>query len=315
MATDDDKESKSNLLVDRDQFLSWSRRMRMVAMDKGDIYGIFDENGTKGSYNAISGNATKRTKWQEVSMQLIGTIGKKIENATLQSVWSAEFERIMAQGQGPPDQRPYMVALGMAALERECTSNTVVGASIARSQFIIALQSFTDDQGKNGQSADAGFIAYADRVKEAERKLAASAVVMTDAEKKQQFFQYFSGTSTESWRISVANWRENDQLTFLDILQKGILKQREIHLDAATAAASQVKAFTATGDKAEGRDGGKNENAYYAKGGKGGKGFLDFCRTVANRWGFIPVSPAQTPLGPPPLELSSALAVAPKGWS
>ena len=46
MATDDDKESKSNLLVDRDQFLSWSRRMRMVAMDKGDIYGIFDENGT-----------------------------------------------------------------------------------------------------------------------------------------------------------------------------------------------------------------------------------------------------------------------------
>ena len=104
MPTEEDKDKGTAKLVDRDQFISWKRSMRLYAMDKGDIYGIFDEDGTKGVYNAIPAGAQAR-KWAELSRQLIGTIGRHVENSTLQSVWSAEYERIIAQGAGPPDER------------------------------------------------------------------------------------------------------------------------------------------------------------------------------------------------------------------
>ena len=65
-----------------------------------------------------------------------------------------------------------MVALSMAALEQECARATVIGAGIARSQFIISLQSFTEDEKKSGVGAVGnGFIPYVDRIKESERKL------------------------------------------------------------------------------------------------------------------------------------------------
>ena len=150
MPSDDERDSKATKLKDREGYLSWKRTMRLVAMDKGDIFGIFDEDGIKGVYAAIppgAGGAATKRKWSEVSMQLIGTIGKKIDNSTLQDIWSREFERIHAQGAGPPDQRPFVVALAMAALELECARATVVGAGIARSQFIISLQSFTVSPG------------------------------------------------------------------------------------------------------------------------------------------------------------------------
>ena len=109
MPSDDERDSKATKLKDRDGFFAWKRTMRLVAMDKGDVYGIFDEDGTKGTYAAIpvgAGGAATKRKWSEVSMQLIGTIGKKIDNSTLQDIWSREYERIQAQGAGPPDQTP-----------------------------------------------------------------------------------------------------------------------------------------------------------------------------------------------------------------
>ena len=96
MPTDDDKDTKTPKLSDRDQFLAWKRSMRLYAMDKGDIYGICDEDGTKGTYAAIT-TAQGRRKWDEISRQLIGTIGRHISNPTLQSVWSTEYERIINQ--------------------------------------------------------------------------------------------------------------------------------------------------------------------------------------------------------------------------
>ena len=277
MPSDDERDSKATKLKDRDGFFAWKRTMRLVAMDKGDVYGIFDEDGTKGTYAAIpvgAGGAATKRKWSEVSMQLIGTIGKKIDNPTLQDIWSREYERIQAQGAGPPDQRPFVVALSMAALEQECARATVVGAGIARSQFIISLQSFTEDEKKSGGGAvGSGFIPYVDRVKESERKLAAMGVVMTDDEKKQLFFTHFPGTHSETWRISMSNWQENDALTFDAILSKGVQKQQKLDLDHSTAASSQVKAFAAKDTEADEESGtGRGtwkRDAHMARKGKG----------------------------------------------
>ena len=40
MPSDDERDHKNDNLIDREGFLNWKRRMRMVAMDKGDVYGI-----------------------------------------------------------------------------------------------------------------------------------------------------------------------------------------------------------------------------------------------------------------------------------
>ena len=278
MPSDDERDSGKNKLKDREGFLAWKRNMRFVAMDKGDVHGLFDEDGTKGLYAAIPGgqpgNRTRK-EWAELSRTLIGTIGKKIENPTLQDIWSREFERITAQGAGPPDERPFMVALGMAALERECARANVAGAGIARAQFLIALQSFTESDRKS--SADAktreGFTAYVDRVKEAERKLTSMGVPISDEEKKQLFFTHFSGTHSETWRTSLSVWQDSDTLTFDDILTKGVLKQQKLDLDASTAASSQLKAFSAR--QTEGEDeywedrSNKQKGAHFTRKGKG----------------------------------------------
>ena len=165
MPSDDERDTRTKNLTDRDGFVAWKRTMRLVAMDKGDVYGLFDEDGTKGTYataTAGAGGAAVRRKWNELSLTLIGTLGKKIENATLQHIWSREYERVATQGAGPPDERPFVVALAMAALERECAQANTVGAGIARSQFIIALQSFTEDEkkkGADGKTRTGGFTA------------------------------------------------------------------------------------------------------------------------------------------------------------
>ena len=282
MPSDDERDTRTKNLTDRDGFVAWKRTMRLVAMDKGDVYGLFDEDGTKGTYataTAGAGGAAVRRKWNELSLTLIGTLGKKIENATLQHIWSREYERVATQGAGPPDERPFVVALAMAALERECAQANTVGAGIARSQFIIALQSFTEDEkkkGADGKTRTGGFTVYADRVREAERKLSSLGVHMTDEEKKQMFFTYFSGTHNETWRISLSTWQDNDGLSFDEILQKGVQKQQRLDLDASTAASSQIKAFTARDADVEGEyridRGGKTKDAHFMRKGKGRTG-------------------------------------------
>ena len=71
MPSDDERESAKKNLKERDGFLAWKRNMRLVAMDKGDVYGLFDEDGTKGTYataTAGAGGAAVRRKWIELSM-------------------------------------------------------------------------------------------------------------------------------------------------------------------------------------------------------------------------------------------------------
>ena len=68
MPSDDERDSKATKLKDRDGFFAWKRTMRLVAMDKGDVYGIFDEDGTKGTYAAIpvgAGGAATKRKWSD----------------------------------------------------------------------------------------------------------------------------------------------------------------------------------------------------------------------------------------------------------
>ena len=153
--------------------------------------------------------------WKDLSSGLVIVVSISI----LQLITDSVFVIKMVFGR--------VVALCMAAVERECSRAGTVGASIARTEFVIALQSFTEDDQKKSNhdtnSVRAGFIPYADRVRSAERKLAALGIPMTDDEKKQQFFQYFTGTHTETWRTSLSNWQENDNLTFDDILSKGCL--------------------------------------------------------------------------------------------
>ena len=71
MPSDDERDSKATKLKDRDGFFAWKRTMRLVAMDKGDVYGIFDEDGTKGTYAAIpvgAGGAVSQTSRVHFSM-------------------------------------------------------------------------------------------------------------------------------------------------------------------------------------------------------------------------------------------------------
>ena len=87
MPSDDERDSGRVKLTKRDEFLSWKRKTRFLAMDKGDVYELFDEDGTRGVYAALGG-ARERTKWANLARQLVGTIGKTIVNETLQEVWS-----------------------------------------------------------------------------------------------------------------------------------------------------------------------------------------------------------------------------------
>ena len=38
MPSDDERESRTKSLTERDGFIAWKRNMRLVAMDKGDVY-------------------------------------------------------------------------------------------------------------------------------------------------------------------------------------------------------------------------------------------------------------------------------------
>ena len=97
MPSDDEKDDHSTHLTEREQFVGWKSSMRLHAMSKGDSYGIFDEDGTQGTYVALQ--APQRRSWMETTRKLVGEIGKKIRNPTLQHLWSAEYERIAAQAE------------------------------------------------------------------------------------------------------------------------------------------------------------------------------------------------------------------------
>ena len=124
----------------------------------------------------------------------------------------------------------------MAADDRECTQDNETTRSTARSQFRIQLQSYDPSQ---------GFKDYADKVRRAERDLTRYGVILSDSEKRQEFYQWFNPNADE-WNVKKSVWKETVAITFDQLLTKGLNYQQELDLRKATADASGVKAFVAT---------------------------------------------------------------------
>ena len=213
----------------------------MLALAKGDEYGadIFSLGGgglppLPNVYSTLS--VAEKRKWNVATRKLVGVVGDTISNTVLHTTWTEEFDRIQTHGAGPPDERPFAFALCMAAVDRECTQDNETTRSTARSQFRIQLQSYDPSQ---------GFKDYADKVRRAERDLTRYGVIMSDSEKRQEFYQWFNPNADE-WNVKKSVWKETVAITFDQLLTKGLNYQQELDLRKATADASGVKAFVAT---------------------------------------------------------------------
>ena len=230
MASDDESKDTKGGLKTREEFPGWNRQMRMLALALGDTDGVFTDMGTNANFGyqlyavGAQGNA-KRREWNELARKLVGKVANKIKNTALLRVWTDAFvDSDVAPAVGQPDQRPYVFARCMAALEADCARASQSGALIARSTFILALKSFVD-KGVNakGISSDekSGFVAYVDEIRKGEEKLRSYGVNMTEEEKKQLFYTHFS-SKTGSWSTLLTVWQQTENLTFDQILQKGI---------------------------------------------------------------------------------------------
>jgi len=226
MSSDDESNKKAVKLETREEFPGWKERMGLLALEKGDFDGVFSDLGIDPNvgyqlYPPGAGGNAKRSKWMELSKRLVGKVGGAIDNSALRRVWTDEKARIEQAGVGPPDERPYMFAKCMAALEQECARKSAEANQIARGEFTIALQSFMDkatttkDSGSR-RNEGAGFAAYVDRIRNAEEKLRLYGVIMADEEKKQLFFSHFNANA-DHWPTLLTVWKQDNNLTFDDI--------------------------------------------------------------------------------------------------
>ena len=253
MASDDESKDTKGGLKTREEFPGWNRQMRMLALALGDTDGVFTDLGANAnfgyqSYAAGAAGNLKRREWNELARKLVGKVANKIKNTALLRVWTDAFvEADAAPAAGQPDRRPYVFAHCMAALEADCARASESGNLIARSSFILALKSFVD-KGVNakGISSDekSGFVAYVDEIRKAEEKLRSFGVNMADAEKKQLFYTHFS-SKTDSWSTLLTVWQQAENLTFDQILQKGITEQQKLDLKTTESEASGVRAYGA----------------------------------------------------------------------
>ena len=266
MASDDESKDTKGGLKTREEFPGWNRQMRMLALALGDTDGVFTDMGTNANFGyqlyavGAQGNA-KRREWNELARKLVGKVANKIKNTALLRVWTDAFvDSDVAPAAGQPDQRPYVFARCMAALEADCARASQSGALIARSTFILALKSFVD-KGVNakGISSDekSGFVAYVDEIRKGEEKLRSYGVNMTEEEKKQLFYTHFS-SKTGSWSTLLTVWQQTENLTFDQILQKGITEQQKLDLKTTENEASGVRAYGAF-DYSDGYSGGYND--------------------------------------------------------
>ena len=255
--SDDETSKGTGKLGSREEFPGWKAGMSLIALDRGDTDGIFTDDGSNPLVGyqlypgGVGGNASKK-KWMELSSKLIGKVGGQISNSALRRVWTDEHERIRALGAGPPDLRPFIFALCMTALERECARMSETSNQIARNAFKLAVQSFeakesapssgSRESGKRDSADAGGFESFVDRISAAEEKLRLFGVHMTDAEKKQLFFTYFE-PQTDNWPTLLTVWKQNSALTFPEILQLGITEQQHLNLKTTSGEATGVRAF------------------------------------------------------------------------
>ena len=280
MGEGDDEKGDLPKLRKREDFHGWKEKMLLYSMEKGDTDGIFSDTGNDPTigYQALPAGAVgnqRRLEWARLSNKLTGRVGLQIVNATLSSTWNNTMATCAAAG-----NRVYQFALCMEAVEKNCGGVEETAKQIARSRFKVALGSFIE---KNGKDGNAGFEEYADEVRKAEEKLSQAGVVMGDDEKKEKFYSGFNPRSSK-WQSCKTFWEQSPALTFDDILSRGVQQQQQHDATQAESEASGVRSFAAMqGSDAEDeeheykkrRDSkgrGRGTSAYYSNNGKGGKG-------------------------------------------
>jgi hypothetical protein len=236
----DDTEERSNLaeLRSREDFRGFKESMLLYALEKGDVEGIFSDDGSDASvgYQAIPiAGGSRRREWLLLSGKLTGRVGRQIINPTLRNTWNTAMAAAVADG-----KTEYRFALAMQALEKACGGVEETAKQIARTGFKVALMSFEEQTGKN--DGKAGFINYADGIRVAEQKLAHAGVVMTDDEKKEKFYGAFNPRSA-TWNSIKTFWQQSTNLTFDEILARGIQQQQSLHAVEAEDSASGVRSF------------------------------------------------------------------------
>ena len=91
MADDTEESSTLAVLSKRVDFRGWKQSMLLYAMEKGDVDGIFTDDGSDAArgYQLIAAlSHARRQSWKLLSGKLTGRVGRQITNPTLRDVWN-----------------------------------------------------------------------------------------------------------------------------------------------------------------------------------------------------------------------------------
>jgi hypothetical protein len=250
MADDTEESSTLAVLSKRVDFRGWKQSMLLYAMEKGDVDGIFTDDGSDAArgYQLIAAlSHARRQSWKLLSGKLTGRVGRQITNPTLRDVWNTS---ITSASVAVPSQAQYQFALAMRAVEDACGGVEETAKQIARTRFKVALMTFEEQSTKG--DVKAGFETYADGIRVAEQKLAHAGVIMSDEEKKEKFFAGFNPRSAQ-WNSVKTFWMQSDH-TFDDILSRGVQQQHSLDAVEAEDNASGVRSFMAKSMRDEERN-------------------------------------------------------------
>ena len=119
-------------------------RSQLYAPEKGDVEGIFSDDGSDATvgYQTLT-TAARRREWMLLSGKLTGRVGRQIKNPTLRNVWNTAMATSVSDG-----KTEYRFALAMAAVEKACGGIEETAKQIARTGFKVALMSFEEQSGK-----------------------------------------------------------------------------------------------------------------------------------------------------------------------
>ena len=94
MASDDESKDSTGKLTSREEYPGWKSRVQMLALAKGDVNGIFGDDGSDANvgYQAIPGNAAARApaqkEWNQLARKLVGKVASTITNESLLRIWT-----------------------------------------------------------------------------------------------------------------------------------------------------------------------------------------------------------------------------------
>ena len=93
MADDTKESSPLAVLSKRADFRGWQQSMLLYAMEKGDVDGLFTDDGSDAArgYQLIPNLPTaRRQSWKLLSGKLSGRVGRQITNPTSRDVWNTQ---------------------------------------------------------------------------------------------------------------------------------------------------------------------------------------------------------------------------------